>query len=51
MAQLARMRPIRLRIHLARARAHVEEDSRRCPGRLKTDVGRIPDQQRGEEFT
>lgn len=36
---------------LARKSASVEEDSRRCPGQLKTDVGRVLDQQREEEFT
>jgi len=37
-------------LSLAREHGHVEENSRRCPGQLKTDVGRIPDQQREEEF-
>lgn len=48
---MVRIQLIRLRISLARESAHVEEDSRRCPGQLKTDVGRIPDQQREGEFT
>lgn len=48
---LVRIQPIRLRISLARESARVEEDSRKCPGQLKTDVGRVPDQQREAEFT
>lgn len=46
---MIQIEPIRLRISWQSA--SVEEDGTRCPGQLKTDVGRVPDLQREEEFT